>query len=162
MDNRNVPDTWRELRDALEASVPGVQVRVASGVVTLRGIVPSYGQKLAVMAAAWGAPGVEDVINLLEVATGGEPVPDAAIAMRANSILRWDATIPVDAVQAIVEQGSVRLEGHVPSQFARTNAERDLRNLVGVTDVVNDIVLDARPPQVGGAQPCDATGSDDA
>lgn len=143
MDNRNVPGAWRELRDALEASVPGVHVRVAAGVVTLRGIVPSYGQKLAAMAAAWGAPGVEDVINQLEVATGGACIPDAAIAMRANSILRWDATIPDDAVRVVVEQGRVRLVGHVPSRLARTNAERDLRNLVGVTDVVNDIVMDA-------------------
>jgi osmotically-inducible protein OsmY len=143
MDNRNVPGAWRQLRDELETSVPGIQVRVASGVVTLSGIVPSYGQKLAAMAAAWGAPGVEDVINQVEVATGAGCIPDAAIAMRANSILRWDATIPDDAVQVIVEQGRVRLMGHVPTRLARTNAERDLRNLVGVTDVVNDIVMDA-------------------
>jgi osmotically-inducible protein OsmY len=143
MNNPNVPGAWRELRDELETTVPGIQFRVVSGVVTLSGIVASYGQKMAAVAAAWGAPGVEDVVNQLEVAAGDEPMPDAAIAMRANSILRWDATIPEDAVQVIVEQGRVRLMGHVPTRLARTNAERDLRNLVGVTDVVNDIVMDA-------------------
>jgi osmotically-inducible protein OsmY len=120
----------------------GIQVQAASGVVTLSGRVPSYGQKVAAGALPWRVNGVEDVFNLLDVDPGPERIPDDAIADRATSILRWDATLPGEAIAVSVDHGTVRLQGRVDTPCQRAAAARDLYNLAGVTALVNEIVAD--------------------
>ncbi len=119
-----------------------IQVHAASGVVTLSGRVPSYGQKVAAGSLPWRVSGVEDVFNLLDVDPGPERIPDEAIADRATHILRWDATLPAEAIAVSVDHGRVRLQGRVDTPCQRAAAARDLYNLAGVTALVNEIVAD--------------------
>lgn len=119
-----------------------IHVEVTGGIVTLRGRVPSYGQKMAAGSVPWCISGVEDVFNLLDVDPGPVRIADDAIAGRATSILQWDATIPAEAIAVSVDHGLVRLQGRVRTSCQRAAAARDLYNLVGVTALVNDIVAD--------------------
>lgn len=133
--------------DTALGSEPGIdesriQVHAAAGVVTLRGRVPSFGQKMAAGSLPWRVTGVEDVFNLLDVDPGPVRIADDAIAVRATSILRWDASIPGGDIAVSVDHGLVRLQGHVLTPCQRATAARDLYNLAGVTALVNDIVTD--------------------
>lgn len=143
----------RRIATAL-GSEPGIdgariQVEATDGVVTLRGRVPSYGQKMAAGSMPWRVRGVEDVFNLLDVDPGPVRIPDDDIATRATSILRWDATIPAEAIAVSVDHGLVRLQGRVRTPCQRAAAARDLYNLAGVTALVNDIVADEEQAQRG-------------
>jgi len=133
--------------DAVLRSEPGideshVEVHAAGGVVTLRGHVPSYGQKMGAGSLPWRVCGVEDVFNLLDVDPGPVRIADNAIAERATSILCWDSTLPAAGIAVSVDHGLVRLRGHVLTPCQRATAARDLYNLAGVTALVNDIVAD--------------------
>jgi len=119
-----------------------IRVHAACGVVTLCGRVPSYGQKVAAGSLPWTVNGVEDVFNLIDVDPGPVRIADDAIAGRAASILRWDSTIPAEAIAVSVDHGLVRLQGHVSTRCQRAAAARDLYNLAGVMALVNDIVAD--------------------
>lgn len=119
-----------------------IQIHAAGGVVTLRGLVPTYGQKMAAGSMPWRVAGVEDVFNLLDVDPGARRIADDAIADRASSILHWDASIPGDTIAVSVDHGRVRLQGRVCTPCQRAAAARDLYNLAGVTALVNDIVAD--------------------
>jgi osmotically-inducible protein OsmY len=119
-----------------------IRVHAAGGVVTLCGHVPSYGQKMAAGSLPWRVSGVQDVFNLLDVDPGPVRIADGDIADRATSILRWDSTIPAEAIAVSVDHGLVRLQGHVRTPCQRAAAARDLYNLAGVTALVNDIVAD--------------------
>lgn len=140
----------------------GIQVHASSGVVTLSGHVPSYGQKVAAGSLPWRVRGVEDVFNLLDVDPGAERIADDTIAVRATSILRWDSAIPADAIAISVDHGLVRLQGRVRTPCQRAAAARDLYNLAGVTALVNEIVTDEKWALHGsdGVLPPDATDTD--
>jgi osmotically-inducible protein OsmY len=127
-----------------------IHVHVAAGVVTLCGRVPSLGQKVAAGSLPWRVNGVEDVFNLLDVDPGPVRIADDAIAVRARSVLRWDSTIPAEAIAVSVDHGLVRLKGHVRTPCQRAAAARDLYNLAGVTALVNEIVADEERTLHGG------------
>lgn len=127
-----------------------IHVHAAAGVVTLRGHVPTYGQKVAAGSLPWRVRGVEDVFNLLDVDPGPVRIADDAIAVRATSILRWDSTIPTEAVAVSVDHGRVWLQGRVRTPCQRAAAARDLYNLTGVTALVNEIVADEERTLHGG------------
>jgi osmotically-inducible protein OsmY len=56
-------------------------------------------------------------------------------------VLAWEITLPKDALKLKVEHGWVTLEGNVNWQFVKENAERAVRNLIGVTGVSNHITV---------------------
>ena len=93
----------------------GIGATVKDGVVTLRGSVPSYAQKIAAEYAAERIAGVRAVVEEIEVhlPTAVE-VSDQALATRAASALDWATTVPPGSVKPKVEKGWVTLEGTVP------------------------------------------------
>lgn len=60
---------------------------------------------------------------------------------RALNIIKWDTTIPEDAVKVIVQQGFVTLTGLVDWQFQKNAAEDAVRKLSVVIGVVNNIAI---------------------
>lgn len=68
---------------------------------------------------------------------------DDQIASSALSVLQWNTTIPQDAVQVTVQKGLVTLNGQVSWQYQKNAAENAIRQLSGVTGVINDISLKA-------------------
>lgn len=135
---------------AFDPSVDATEIAVAAkgGVVTLSGTVGSYAERLAAERAAKRVAGVIAIAEGLriELRTFHERT-DVEIAAAAVSILRWDVTIPPQAISVKVETGWVTLEGRVDWQFQRENAERAVAHLAGVKGVTNLIGVTPRPQQ---------------
>jgi len=119
-----------------------IGVAVKDGVVTLTGFVPDYAQRRTAARAAERVAGVRAVAQELVV-----KVPemfhysDTELAHRVVNALTWDVEVPIQKIQAKVEDGWVTLEGTVEWQFQRNAAERAVRYLGGIKGVTNMIAI---------------------
>jgi len=122
-----------------------IGVAVKDGVVTLTGWVDSYTKKWAAEEAAHRVRGVKAVANDIEVRLPGDAErTDADIAAAAVRALEWHAAVPSDQLDITVSKGWVTLKGEVEWQFQRAEAERVVRNLMGVKAVTNLITVKPR------------------
>ncbi|NGY03204.1 BON domain-containing protein [Solimonas terrae] len=127
-------------RTDLDASVLGVAVR--DGVVTLSGHVHHHRDKLAAAMTARGVPGVRAIAQQIDVRPADLPkTADDEIADRAARLLAWDLMVSPGTVHVTVEHGVVELAGTVEWEHQRRDAERDVRKLQGVREVINHIGL---------------------
>ena len=127
---------------AWEASVDaaGIGVAVDSGIVTLTGTVKNFPEKWAAERAAQRVAGVKAVSDELAVTFPGEEThTDTDIARTAASSLEWNASVPKNAVKVLVKNGFVTLNGKVGFFYQKNEAERAVRNLMGVKGVHNEI-----------------------
>jgi len=140
----------RELAAALEsASARGraaLTVEVHERVARLAGTVGSWAEKVAARRAVMRVPGVTDVDD---DATDVKPDAadarsDAELLHMVRSALSWDSRVPRRLVRASVTDGRVTLEGSVDHHDERAAAEETVARLVGVREVVNDIVVPPR------------------
>jgi osmotically-inducible protein OsmY len=145
--------TDRDLRQSVERALewePSVDagdigVSVAVGVVTLRGNVTSYAEKLAAERVALSVYGVKGVANDLAIHLPSlYHRTDTEIAQAATLALGWNVLIPRDRVTVTVTNGWVDLHGTVDWQYQRDAALRTVRTLTGVSGVTNGIVIKAR------------------
>jgi osmotically-inducible protein OsmY len=133
-------DVIEELRWDPQISDPDViGVAVSDGAVTLTGTVPSYAEKLAAARAAERVYGVKAVANDLKVKLPGSPRDDSDIARAIAHVLQWNVQVPEGRVQARVENGWVTLNGEVDFEFQRREVERMVRQVRGVTGVLDNI-----------------------
>jgi osmotically-inducible protein OsmY len=133
----------RELDWEPQVTSTEVGVTVHDGVVALSGIVDSFGTKYHAEKAAKRVYGVTAVVNDIEVKLPREH-PDPEIARKVVEALRYLASVPDNQVKAIVRDGSVTLEGEVDWKYQSDAAEAVVRELAGVTRVMNMISI--RPP----------------
>lgn len=132
-----------EFEPGVDAAQVGVSVR--HGVAALQGSVTTLSQKWMAERAAQRVYGVRAVANDITVRPDhATSRTDPAIAEAVANALAWNASVPVNAVQAAVRDGWVTLTGIVPWPFQRTAAERTVRHLYGVRGVSNAIML--KPP----------------
>ena len=129
----------------------GIGVAVTDGVVTLTGHVKNYAEKLAAERAVKRVSGVHAVAN--DLAVNLWPAfrhDDTDVAQAAVNALRWNTWLPKDAVMVTVKEGWVTLDGSVPWQYQKLEAERAVAHLQGVRGVTNQIAVQApvRPTQV--------------
>lgn len=123
-----------------------IGVTVRRGVTTLSGHVAKCRDRLAAEYAARDVAGVRAIAQQINVRPCDvSKTADDEIADRAVSILEWDLPLPANSVRVTVEHGIVELSGRVRSAHQRRTAERDVRKLHGVRDVVNRLRLDAVP-----------------
>ncbi len=130
-----------------EPSVSAAHIGVVAdkGVVTLAGHVASYAEKLAAVSAARRVKGVRAIADEIEVRyPSDKKTADDEIAKRAIDILAWDVTVPSIALQVVVRDGWVTLNGNVDWQYQKMNAEDDIHKLSGVRGVTNNIVVEPR------------------
>ncbi len=120
---------------AVDAS--GIGVTSHAGAVTLTGSINSYSGKLAAERAAKRVRGVRAVANDLAVTLIAGRT-DADIAADVATMLRLHSDIP-DSVQAAVHRGHVTLTGTVRWYYQYLQAEKMIRPIRGVLDVVNDL-----------------------
>jgi osmotically-inducible protein OsmY len=119
-----------------------IGVIVKDGIVTLSGNVASWFEKSAAERAVQRVGGVKGVANELGIRLpSGAQRTDADIAAKAVEALSWNASIPQGRIKVSVEHGSVTLRGEVEWQYQRVAAEKAVRNLIGVTWVINDITV---------------------
>jgi osmotically-inducible protein OsmY len=122
-----------------------IAVSVEDGVVTLRGTVGSFRQKIEAERAAGRIRGVVLVENELEVKIlAGERREDADLRGDVLRALLLDSHLPT-SVDATVQDGRVTLTGDVDWQYQRNEAVFVAGNVPGVTGVDDQIRLN-RPP----------------
>ena len=130
-----------------EPSIVAAHIGVAAnaGVVTLTGHVNSYTQKHAAETAAGRVKGVKAVAEDLEVRLAFDARrDDGDIAAAAIDRLAWDVSVPRDAIEVKTENGWVTLTGQVAWYFQKQAAEQDIRPLLGVVGVSNQITIKPR------------------
>jgi osmotically-inducible protein OsmY len=133
-------DVIEELRwDPQIIEPDAIGVAVMDGAVTLTGHVPSYAEKLAAARAAERVYGVKAVANDLKVQLAGSPRDDSDIATAIAHVLEWNVQIPEGQVRARVENGWVTLDGEVEHDYQRREVERMVRQVRGVTGVLDNI-----------------------
>jgi osmotically-inducible protein OsmY len=129
-----------------EPSITAAHIGVIAdnGTVTLSGHVESYGQKHAAEMATGRVKGVKAVAEEIEVRLPFQiKRDDADIATAAVNRLAWDTGTPRDAVKIKVEKGWLSLTGEVNWHFQKEAAEREVRHLLGVVGVTNNITVKA-------------------
>jgi osmotically-inducible protein OsmY len=137
-------DVMEELRWDARLQPNEIGVIVKDGVVTLTGWVDSYYKKWYAEDAVHRVNGVRAVANDIQLKLAGERT-DSDIAAAALHALQWSAVLPADKISVTVSRGFVTLKGEVPWQYQKEEAERAVRRLLGVTGVINEIVV---KPQV--------------
>lgn len=137
-------DVLEELAWDPHVSDTELSVEIDNGVVTLTGTVTSWAARAAAQDAARRVVGVLDVANDIRVRPrGGVHPTDTEIAQAVRRALEWDVFVEHERILSTVTDGCVILEGTVHRLSQRDDAERAVRNLTGVTNVVNKIVVAA-------------------
>ena len=111
---------------SMQASRLGVAVK--NGVVTLAGQVDSDAQKRSSERAARRVGGVQALATELTV---NQPergqTTESDIEEALENAMAWSASLPVEAVQVMVECGLVTLSGDVDQQYERQVAADRIR-----------------------------------
>jgi osmotically-inducible protein OsmY len=119
-----------------------IGVTARGGVVTLTGHVGSYAEKCAAERAVGRVSGVKAIAEELEIRylySVGHG--DEDIAKQALNVLSWDLSVPKDKVKVKVDKGWITLSGDVNWYFQKDAAETDVRKLLGVMGVSNEIAI---------------------
>lgn len=120
-----------------------IKVDVSEGEVTLRGTVPTYQQKRIAEQDIENVVGVWWVNNLLNVHTDRRT--DKAIAYDLQFELRTDYALAGQDIESNVRNGVVTLSGNVNSTFDREHAARVAADVLGVREVLNNIMVNPFP-----------------
>ena len=128
---------WEPSLDATD-----IGVSVDEAVVTLRGNVASYAEKVTAERVALRVYGIRAVANDLAVhlASGFERT-DTEIAQAAVSALKWNTMVPNDRVTLTINNGWLALNGTLDWQYQKDAAARAVRDLTGVKGVTNNIIV---------------------
>jgi osmotically-inducible protein OsmY len=133
-------DVLAELKWEPSVNASHIGVTVRDGVVALTGHAPSFAEKYAAERAAKRVYGVVAIANDVDVRLPGDTRrTDEDIARACINALEENCSIPADKIQVLVSNGQVVLEGDVEWQYQKSAAENAVRNLTGVTGVVNTI-----------------------
>jgi osmotically-inducible protein OsmY len=128
---------WEPIVDATKISVS-----VKGGIVTLRGYVNNYSEKIGAERAAERVSGVKAIVQEIKVnlpSSFGRS--DAAITRAATDALEWNMTIPDNCITVKVRDGWVTLTGEVDWLYQRKSAEDTASCLRGVIGVANQIAV---------------------
>lgn len=135
-------DVLDELEWQPEIDETQIGVIVKDGIVTLEGTVDSYTKKMAAEKAAKNVYGVKAVVEDIKVKySAGNGKSDEEIAKTSVNALKWNASVPSDAIKIKVEDGWVYLSGEVPWEYQKNAAKNAITKLYGVKGVVNNISI---------------------
>jgi len=142
-------DLKQQLQNALDydpvVDASDIGVAVDEGVVTLRGNVASYTEKIAAERVALRLYGVKAVANDLVVRLVSDyQRTDTEIAQAVVNALKWHTSVPDDRVSITVKDGWIAFAGTLDWQYQKDAAARAVRDLAGVKGVTNEIRVQAR------------------
>jgi osmotically-inducible protein OsmY len=124
-----------------------IEIAVANGVVTLRGVVPSLASKRLAGVLCWWVAGVREVENKLDLLADEED-NDSELTEAVRAALEADYLVDSTSITVHALDGVIILRGAVFSEGERAAAENDAWYVLGVKDVNNLLkVSPARPPQ---------------
>lgn len=128
---------WEPVVDAAN-----VVVTVRGGVVTLTGTVRSFAEKMKSKRVVLRLHGVQALAeNLIVKLPECYCRTDGDIANAIAKAFEWDTRIPHSQIHATAKNGHVTLEGHVEWNYQRRAAARAIKNLAGITQVWNRIMI---------------------
>lgn len=123
-----------------------IGVAVKDGIVTLTGHLDTYADKAAATCEVRRVAGIKPVaVEIDNKLVATHERNDTDIATSAEPALKWNTSIPAEAVRITVEDGRVILHGEVEWNFQRHSAERAIRPLMGVVGIRNEIRLRIKP-----------------
>jgi osmotically-inducible protein OsmY len=134
-------DVEAELRWTPYVDDTDVAIKVKGGEVTLTGFVSDVDQKYQAEVAVKRIAGVSAVANDIQVTPASGGPSDPEIARAAQYALKNALPFTHEAIKAVVQEGTVTLEGKVEWDFQRTIAESAVRPLRGVVALFNLITL---------------------
>jgi osmotically-inducible protein OsmY len=140
-----------ELRWVPDIDETNIDVSVDDAIVTLNGFVPTYNDRIHAECAAKRVKGVTGVANEIKVsARSAERYSDAAIVRAAVDAIRADLPAIAGAIQVVVSDAHVVLDGNVEWHWQRQRIESTVRAVDGVAAVTNLIVVNPglRPDDV--------------
>lgn len=138
-------DVIEELAFDPSVEEKNISVGVNNGVVTLSGHVSSYAEKIAAERAVKRVSGVQGVAEELKIDLPSFHIRnDTDLARSAVEAIRWNASIPIDAIVVKVEHGWATLTGKVDWQFQREAARLAIASIAGMLGVTNQITLNER------------------
>lgn len=119
-----------------------VAVSVEQGVVTLRGHLDSYMEKVAIRRAVARVAGVKTMVSELVVVPPDEHARcDTDIAAAVRQALSLSTAVPAQRVRVTVENGWVVLNGELNWDYQRRALERMIEPLKGVVGITDNIAL---------------------
>ena len=119
-----------------------IGISVETGVITLRGNVSSYAEKMTAERVTLRVYGVKAVANDLAVHLPHEFVrTDTDIAQAVVSALNWNTIVPKDRVSVAVTDGWITLTGTLDWYYQKHAAARTVRDLMGVKGVTDNILV---------------------
>ena len=119
-----------------------IGIAVETGVITLRGNVSSYAEKMTAERVTLRVYGVKAVANELAVHLPHEFVrTDTDIAQAVVSALNWNTIVPTDHVSVAVTDGWITLTGTLDWYYQKHAAARTIRDLMGVKGVTDNILV---------------------
>ena len=126
-------------RDPRISNATAIAVSVKDGTATLRGAVSSFKQRHAAVEVARLSPGVDDVVDDLEVRLFEDDVRDDALLGAVLQRLTWDTEVPDDSIEVKVRDGWVTLRGRVKHQYQSDAAFDEVASTKGVGGITNEI-----------------------
>ena len=122
-----------------------IDVSVNQGVVTLRGKVGSYVEKITAERVTLRVYGVKAVANDLAVHLASMyERTDTDVAQAAVAALKWNTMVPNERISVTVTNGWIALSGTLDWQYQKDTAARAVRDLTGVKGVTNSITVKPR------------------
>ena len=131
---------WEPLLHAAE-----IGVTAKDGIVSLTGIVDSYAKRIEAESAAKKVIGVKALVENIKVKFPNSwSKTDLEIAEEVIGALKANWSVKKDKVTALVADGWVTLEGTLPWNFQRENAEICVQHLAGITGITNNIKIKSK------------------
>jgi osmotically-inducible protein OsmY len=146
MESRADTDIQRQVESELFAcpdlDETDIAVKVTDGAVTLTGFARSFFDKFGAEDAVKRVRGVTAVANAIEVRPRFPPaLTDPEIARAVLAALKRALPPGAERVLPLVRAGVVTLEGSLDWNWQRERAERAVRELRGVSTVINAITI---------------------
>jgi len=120
-----------------------ITLKINQGVLSLCGTVASFSEKLVAERAAARVVGQQSVRNMIAV---GLPIearrPDGEIRTSCRAALIESYGVPRDAIEPIVLDGRVTLEGRVRSKYERDAALHAICEVRGIVDVIDHMTIE--------------------
>jgi len=140
-------DCADRLHSIAELDDQDIAIKSIDGVVLLAGIVRSDLERAQAEQIAKKVRGVMGLTNCLIVCPRTATLPpDPDITREAVAMIRHQFPEQVDAVQVLVQNGRVALEGELNWYYQRDVVEGIVRSLRGVAMVTNKIRVNERTP----------------
>lgn len=135
-------DVIAELKWEPSVDAAHIGVEVTDGIVTLAGHVGSYAEKRGAERAAQRVAGVAALTVEMDIKIPGlSKRTDVDIARSAENVIQWMTGSAKDSIKVKVEGGWITLSGEAGWGYQKTEAERSVRYLMGVTGISNNIAI---------------------